>query len=140
MSNYVIRIHRRPSLGDFVFEKDGKEVLRTTCYWDLKHKIRAGTYKWCSATRMARKKDSKDNTKKRKGIFIPGVLYYKEIFIHEGVPTNYDTIDAWSNGCIVLEYNDMERVWNSITPKSGWNVVVKIEDGPTWKNFIQKKF
>ena len=139
MSKYVIRIHRRPSFGDFVFEKDGKEVLSTTCYWDLKKKIRAGKYKWCRATKMSTKKDSKDKTKKRKGIWIPGVPFYQGIFIHEGDTTNYDTIDKWSDGCIILEYNDMERVWNSITPKSDY-VVVEIEDGVDIRNFLSKKF
>jgi len=140
MSEYVIRIHRRPSLGDLVFEKDGKEVHSTTCYWDLKNKIHAKTYKWCSATRMATKKDSVKKLQNRPGIWIPGVPHYGGIFIHEGDTSNYDTIDVWSDGCIILERKDIMVIWNSITPKSSYNVVVEIEDGVEWKNFLQKKF
>ncbi len=136
MSKYVIRIHRGPCLGDLSFEQDGKEVYSTTCCWDLKHKIPAKKY-YGFKTRMNTKKDSVTGMN-RPGIWIPGVPHYHGIFIHEGNTKNYDTIDVWSDGCIILERKEMMKIWDTITPHDA--VVVEIEDGLDVKNFLQKRF
>ena len=138
MPNYDIRIHRGSLQGDLSFKKDGKEVFITKCSWDPKDKINAGVYIWCTATRMSRKKDSKFTLKNRPGIWIPRVPQYQEIFIHEGKLQNYDTVDKWSDGCIILERKDMMRIWNSITPKNFRNVIVEITDEASLKDFYLK--
>lgn len=90
------------------------------CYWDLTKKIPAGTYSNCSATTMARKKNSKGLP--REAIFLPDIAGFSQIFIHMGKPP----YEKWSDGCVVIEESKMTEIYNAISPKNGKNVTVVI--------------
>ena len=117
--SYTINITRYEKEGILTF-KTAKASVSTTCYWDLKKKIPTGIYSGCSATTMARKKNSKK--KPREGIYIPNVKGFAGIFIHMG------TSSAWSDGCIVIKEAQVLKIYDAITPKDGRNVTVKITD------------
>lgn len=83
---YNITIERDEKQGKLIF-KHGSVFVKTTCWWDLKNVIAAGTYSGY-ATRMASKKDGSDGGK-REGIwFGTGVPLGKrksnQIFNHKG--------------------------------------------------------
>lgn len=119
MMIYTINIKRSVRDGILTFTSAGK-TISTTCYWDTARKIPAGTYLNCSATTMARKKNSAG--KPREAIFIPHVKGFSEIFIHMGKPP----FEKWSDGCIVIEENKIIDIYNAIAPKDGHNVTVMI--------------
>ncbi len=116
---YNIEVKRGKTDGDLTFTS-GKTTISTKCYWDPLKKIPAGTYKNCSATTMARKKNSKGQP--REAVFIPGVTGFSGIFIHMGKKPFAD----WSDGCVVIEESKMLEIYKAIKPKDGRNVTVKI--------------
>lgn len=105
--------------GTLIFIGGGKTVS-TTCYWNQQKKIPAGIYTGCSATTMARKKNSKGLA--REAIFIPNIPGFSGIFIHMGKPP----YEKWSDGCIVIEESKVIEIYGAITPKEAKNVVVQI--------------
>jgi hypothetical protein len=115
--NYSIKATRSVKDGVLTFTGDGK-IITTKCYWDTAKKIPAGTYTGCSATTMARKRNSKGTP--REAIFIPNVKGYSEIFIHMGK----FPYERWSDGCIVIDESKIIEIYGSITPKNGHNVTV----------------
>jgi hypothetical protein len=56
-----------------------------------------------------------------KAVFIPDVLGFKGIFIHQGESPNA------SDGCIVLEKKFVEKIWDAI-PQDKKNITVKVID------------
>ncbi len=118
---YKITIKRSTEDGDLTFSAPGKNIT-TKCYWNLHKKIPSGTYMGCSATTMARKKNSKGTP--REAIFLPNVSGFSGIFIHMGKPP----YPKWSDGCIVIEESKMIEIYNAISPKDGHNVIVVIDD------------
>lgn len=116
---YTVNVKRGPKNGTLTFSAPGKKIT-TPCYWDLAAKIPAGTYTGCSATTMARKKNSAG--KPREAIFIPNVPGFSGIFIHMGKPP----FEKWSDGCIVIEESKIIEIHNAISPKDGHNVTVTI--------------
>ena len=72
---YKITIKRTIKDGGLTFTSPGKTVTEK-CYWNLVKKIPAGTYSNCSATTMARKKNSKG--KPREAVFLPNVTGFSE--------------------------------------------------------------
>jgi len=105
--------------GTLTFTGKGKTIT-TSCYWDQQKKIPAGTYTGCSATTMARKKNSKGQP--REAVFIPSVPGFSGIFIHMGKPP----YENWSDGCVVIEEGKIIEIYNAISPKDGKNVTVQI--------------
>ncbi|MGH0037420.1 MAG: hypothetical protein ACQGVK_20525 [Myxococcota bacterium] len=91
-----------------------EERYETVCWWDPDHVIPAEKYHDCSATMM--------HTKQREGIFIPDVKGYSGIFLHKG------TGPSWSDGCIVAPEEVFMKIWNTIEPKNGHNVIVDVRD------------
>jgi hypothetical protein len=118
---YSIKVERRARDGTLSFDS-GAAHVSTTCWWDLSKPIPAGTYHKCSATKMATRLNSKGNP--REGIVIPDVPGFSGIFIHMG------TSPDWSNGCIVIDEDEVLKIWNAITPKDGFNVDVQVIDVP----------
>lgn len=119
LMGYTITVKRQANDGDLTFTGDNKTIT-AKCYWDADKKIPAGTYDRCSATTMARKKNSKGLP--REAVFIPDVKGFSGIFIHMGkVP-----YENWSDGCIVIEEAKIIEIYNAITPKNGYNVKVVI--------------
>lgn len=116
---YQIKIDRVAKEGTLTFNSPGT-LVTTKCYWDLEKKIPAGSYPNCSATTMARKKNTAGNP--REAIFIPNVPGFSGIFIHMGKPP----YENWSDGCIVIDEIQMVKIYNAISPKNGHNVTVKI--------------
>lgn len=116
---YKITITRMAKEGILTFSAPGK-TINTKCYWNLTKKIPAGTYLKCSATTMARKKNSKGTA--REAIFLPSVAGFSEIFIHMGKAP----FEKWSDGCVVIEEDKLIEIYNAITPKNGHNVTVVI--------------
>lgn len=119
MSSFLVQIQRGKAEGVLQFQHNTL-VVNTTCWWDLNNKIPAGTYRGCSATTMASKKNTAGGA--REAIFIPGVPGHSQIFIHMGSNA------AWSDGCVVIEEPEMLKIYNAITPKNGHNVTVEITD------------
>jgi hypothetical protein len=119
--SYTINVSRGLVNGTLSFTS-GSTQINTTCYWDSQHKIPAGTYEKCSATTMAHKKNSLGNP--REAVYIPDVKGYAGIFIHMGKKP----FKNWSDGCIVIEENEMLKLYNSISPKNGHNVTVVVTD------------
>jgi len=117
--SYSINIKRIAKDGELTFTAPGKTIT-TKCYWNAQKKIPAGTYAGCSATTMARKKNSKGQP--REAIFIPNVKGFTGIFIHMGKPP----YEQWSDGCVVIDENKMIEIYNAISPKDGHNVNVVI--------------
>ncbi|WNO09170.1 L,D-transpeptidase family protein [Teredinibacter sp. KSP-S5-2] len=118
---YEITVERGISQGTLTFTGPNKSV-QTKCYWNLSKKIPAGVYTGCSATTMARKKNSAG--KPREAVFIPNVVGFSGIFIHMGKPP----YEKWSDGCVVIEETKIIEIYNAITPKDGRNVKVTITD------------
>ncbi len=123
-AEYQITVKRTGAdSGTLTFDESGVSV-NATCWWDSARKISAGTYAGCSATRMATKVDSVTGNK-RPGIFLPTAVApdtgANTIFIHEGKDA------SWSDGCIVLNRDDMMRMWN-IIEKDSQNVTVQVID------------
>lgn len=117
--SYKINIKRLSTKGTLTFKGLNKSIT-TDCYWNQSKKIPAGTYSSCSATTMARKKNS--NGKPREAVFIPDVKGFSGIFIHMGKPP----YEKWSDGCIVIDENKIIEIYNSINPKDAHNVEVTI--------------
>jgi hypothetical protein len=118
--------------GVLVYTKDGDKIVDTPCWFDPKVRIPAKTYTGCSATYMARahpkKADGSYDWNKVadaswKAIFLPDdQTGHIGIFIHRG------TDASWSDGCIIIPYSEVEKIWGSITPKDGKNVTVVVTD------------
>ncbi|MHC4400795.1 MAG: peptidoglycan-binding domain-containing protein [Planctomycetota bacterium] len=110
--------------GTLTFSSGGVSV-NTTCWWDPDNVINKGTYKKCSKTRMATKKDSVTK-EKRPGIYLPDAISkvtgQRSIFIHEG------SNPKWSDGCIVIKRSDLMKMWNAISPADGENVTVVLSN------------
>lgn len=116
---YKITVIRGDKKGVLTF-KSGDKTITSDCYWNESKKIPARTYEECSATTMARKKNSKG--KPREAVFIPNVPGFSGIFIHLGkVP-----YEKWSDGCIVIPENKIIEIYNAIKPKDGKNVTVSV--------------
>ena len=114
---YNIEITRDALYGTLRFTNMS---LICRCWWDVQKKIPAGTYRNCSATTMANKRNSKGAP--RESIFIPGVIGYSGVFIYMG------TGPSWSDGCIVVEEDNMLKIYRKIIPKDGQNVTISIQD------------
>lgn len=124
-STYSILVERSSASSGRLRFNHGNTNIDTQCWWDPEIKIEAGVYAKCSKTRMQTKTDSVTG-EKRPGIFLPDAVApdtgKKTIFIHEGKDS------SWSDGCIVLNRNDMIRLWNEISPSNGFNVTVSVVD------------
>jgi|GEM_PF-2485416 len=123
-SAYSINVARGSGdSGTLTFSNHSTQIS-TTCWWDPSNRIAAGTYTRGSATLMHTKTDPLDPTKKRKGVYLPDAKSPQtgnaDIFIHEGKNA------SWSDGCIVIERSEMERLWAAIEPKDGFNVTVVV--------------
>ncbi len=112
MSQFQITVRRSKSSGMLTYS--GKIHLSTNCWWDPAKKIPAGTYAGCSATTMA--------TKRLNAVFLPNVPGFTGIFIHQGTGPQH------SDGCIVIQPAEMQRVYADIDPKDGRNVTVIVSD------------
>ncbi|MEP5764870.1 MAG: hypothetical protein ABJ308_09755 [Halieaceae bacterium] len=121
-AEYQISIKRTGTDSGTLKFNEGGVLVDSTCWWDPDVKVLAGTYTQCSATRMSTKTDSVTGLK-RPGIFLPTAVApdtgNNTIFIHEGKDA------SWSDGCIVLNRDDMMRMWNAIE-KDSQNVTVQI--------------
>ncbi len=116
---YKITVKRGKKEGVLTF-KSADKTITTPCYWNASKKIPARTYTECSATTMARKKNSKG--KPREAVFIPNVPGFSRIFIHLGkVP-----YEKWSDGCIVIPESKIIEIYKAIDPKDGKNVTVAV--------------
>lgn len=114
---YTINVTRGTNNGTLTYTNGGVSVS-TTCWWDPNQKIPANTYNGCSATTMSTKLNSQGSP--REAIYIANVTGYSGIFIHMG------TGPAWSDGCIVIDENDLLVIYNDIEPKNGNNVTVHV--------------
>jgi hypothetical protein len=133
--SYTINIERGDQTGTLTFNH-GSVSVSTTCWWDLKVKIDAGTYTGY-ATWMASKQEDdgmpcpwKGNQKYRPAIYLGKNVPVNnrtsdDIFIHKG------TSAAWSDGCIVCAANEVKKIWNAISPKDTANVTIIIKDKET---------
>ncbi|WP_444930769.1 L,D-transpeptidase family protein [Microbulbifer sp. SSSA002] len=119
---YKIEVVRELTKGKGVLTYDyGSVSVSTECWFELADPIPAKTYIGCAATRMATKKNSRG--KQREAIYIPdGQTKRRGIFIHMG------SSPAWSDGCIVIEEEEVIKIWNSIQPKEARNVTVVVKD------------
>ena len=122
---YEITVTRETTdTGRLTFSHGGV-MVSTTCWWDPGNAIGTGNYTACSKTRMATKRDSVTGLQ-RPGIFLPSAVSPRtgrtEIFIHEGRDP------SWSDGCIVIDRDEMMRMWNHIEPSDGMNVTVRVSD------------
>lgn len=127
-SDFTVSVTRTgASSGKLKFD-NGNISIDAECWWDADNKIAAGNYPGCSKTRMTTKKDSVTE-EPRPGIFLPTAKApdtgKHTIFIHEGKDP------SWSDGCIVLNRDDMIKMWNAIDPKNANNVTVSIVDETT---------
>ena len=116
---YKIEIKRLAKNGILTFTSPGKSISMK-CYWNTTKKIPAGIYMNCSATTMARKRNTKGMP--REAVFLPNVTGFSEIFIHMGKPP----YEKWSDGCIIVDESKIVEIYNSINPKNGHNVTVVI--------------
>ena len=130
MATYEITITRGPAA-----DRKSKGTLKYTgtithscdCYWNKDKRIPVGTYERCSKTYMANALNSKKE--QREGIYLPDVAGYSGIFIHYGTNLNdASSLAVWSKGCIVMDEDDVLKIWDDITPKDGFNVKVSVED------------
>jgi hypothetical protein len=120
MSEYVIKVTRLdPSVsnGKLEFWIDGDQVFVCDCFEDPENLISPSIYPGCSATMMYEKQ--------KPGIYIKDAISNRtgshSIFIHHG------DNQAWSDGCIVINENDMLTMWGMIEPKDGYNVLVTVD-------------
>lgn len=118
MADYNITVERGKTEGTLKYS--GTFELSTKCWWDLVKKIPANSYSGCSATTMAKKKNSAGEP--REAIYLANVPGYKGIFVHMG------TSSAWSDGCIVIAEAQIKKIYNDVMPKDGRNVTVLIKD------------
>ena len=123
---FEISVVRGKNTGTLKFAH-GSVTVETTCWWDPKVKIDAGTYTGY-ATRMTNKSGGSDGGK-RQGIWfgkhVPynnGTGYSDGIFIHKG------TDATWSDGCVVALENQVVTIWNVVDPKDQPNVTIKVSD------------
>ena len=116
---YKIEVKRLVKDGTLTYTS-GTKTITAKCYWDLAKKIPAGTYKHCSATTMAKKKNSRGMP--REAVYIPNVAGFIGIFIHMGKPP----YENWSDGCVVIDEDKIIEIYNDIKPKDGKNVTVVI--------------
>lgn len=122
---FVQRIKSPAWSGTLTYK--GTIDLSAKCYWNPLKRIPEYDNVKCSKTRMDTKTSSKG--KKREAIFLPSVPGHRGIFIHYG--KNLDKVDQvsiWSDGCIVLNEEDVLAIWNDITPENGHNVHVTVVD------------
>ena len=126
MGTYRITVERpaAPAYeGSFTFEDDAvpSATFTTDCYWDPDKRIPGRTYDGCSLTTMA--------TKKRDGIFIPGVQGFTGVFIHKGehLPS-LKWIKIWSDACVLVEPGIMTQLAERIRPRDGRNVTVIVKE------------
>lgn len=122
-SAYTIDVERTAvDSGKFKFSGGGV-VINTICWWDKNVKIAAANYVGCSKTRMDSKLDSVTGDK-RPGVYLPQAVVpgtsNHSIFIHEGKDA------SWSDGCIVLDRDEMLKMWSAISPMDGRNVTVNV--------------
>ena len=119
---YVIEVGRNITSGTGTLKySSGSVSVDTSCWFEIQNTITAKTYINCSATRMDKKKNSTGTP--REGIFLPNDQTNRTgIFIHKG------TSAAWSEGCIVVDEQELLKIWNSISPKNAKNVTVKIKN------------
>lgn len=119
---YVIEVGRNITSGTGTLKySSGSVSVDTSCWFEIQNTITAKTYINCSATRMDKKKNSTGTP--REGIFLPNDQTNRTgIFIHMG------TSAAWSEGCIVVDEQELLKIWNSISPKNAKNVTVKIKN------------
>jgi len=85
--------------------------INETCWFASDTPVSRGSYTG-QATYMATKTDSRTGGA-RKGIYMFG-----NIFIHEG------SDPTWSQGCIVISYDSMQRLWNYIGLENQVRIVV----------------
>lgn len=122
---YTINVVRGPDSGILTFQH-GNVSVDTKCWWDKEVKIDAGSYTGY-ATRMANKYNA-DGTKRQAiwlGIGVPvnnNARKSNGIFIHKG------TSAAWSDGCIVIEEQEVLKIWNAIDPKETGNITVVVSE------------
>lgn len=118
----VTRLRRDEGRLDF---SGGGIEVSTTCWWNPDRRIAARTYLECSKTRMATRTDSVTG-ERRPGIFLPTAVApdtgQSTIFIHEGKNA------SWSDGCIVINRDEMMRLWNAISPEDARNVTIEVRD------------
>lgn len=125
-ATYCIDVLRKSSDGILTFKSGAVDVF-TTCWWDKKTVIDAGTYLGY-ATRMANKSDGSDGGKREAiwlGTRVPfngGKGKADGFFIHKGLDA------SWSEGCIVLGSAYVYQIWSSINPKETPNIKVIIRD------------
>ena len=121
---FKITVERKDKQGVMKF-KHGTVIVNTTCWWDLKNVIDAGTYTGY-ATRMANKNDG-SNGGKREGIWFGRKVPLNgrnstQIFIHKGKNA------SWSDGCIVAAEAQVLKIWNAIEPKEKANVTIEVKN------------
>ena len=96
----------------------GKINVKTVCWFHPTKRIASRRYGGCSATKMT--------SRGYLGIYIPNVPGMSGIFIHKGTSN-----PVWTQGCIVIPSNTMEKIWKDITPKDAKNVTVTVVDSFT---------
>jgi hypothetical protein len=130
MATYEITITRGPATdrrSKGTLKYSGTITHECDCYWNKDKRIPAATYARCSKTNMTNATNSKG--RKREAIYIKDVDGYEGIFIHYGTNlTNANSLAVWSKGCIVMDEDDVLKIWNDITPKDGFNVTVTVDD------------
>ena len=119
---YTINVERELSKATGTLSyHHGDACVETSCWYQLENPIPEKVYTGCSATYMQTKKNSKGT--EREGVYIPDEQTHREgIFLHMGVDP------SWSEGCIVIEEEEMLKIWNSINPKDGHNVTVIVKN------------
>ncbi len=132
---YKIKIVRDKTEGRLKFSH-GNVTVDTTCWWDPKKVIDAGTYTGY-ATRMASKTDGFDGGKREaiwfgKHVGLNGRTS-NDIFIHKG------TGPSWSDGCIVADGGEVLKIWQAITPKEQPNVTIEVLSLADAKEQIRKQ-
>ena len=101
--------------GILDYKEGEKTVVLATCYWDPEVRIPSKLYTGCSATVM--------DKKGYRSIYIPDEQTGRNgIFIHKGTKAEA------SDGCIVIDAPQIEKLWGLITPKDGQNVEVQVYD------------
>ena len=130
MATYEITITRGPATerrSQGKLKYSGTITCECDCYWNKDKRIPAATYDRCSKTYM----DTATNPRggKREAIYIQDVEGYHGIFIHYGQNlTNANALAVWSKGCIVMDEEDVLKIWNDIAPQDGFNVTVTVDD------------
>jgi hypothetical protein len=119
---YSIEVKRdlKKGTGTVIYKSSAVSV-NTKCWFELTNPIAAKTYTGCSATLMLTKKNSYGTS--REGIYLPDKQTNRRgIFIHMGNNA------AWSDGCIVIKEQEIQKIWNSIHPKDASNVTVTVKN------------